>query len=89
MEAISFGIPIIATNVGGTAEIVTPETGILIDKDFDVKQLASILDEFKKTPYYSGERRKNIKNFWNQHFNSSINTENFLNSFKKVTYEIT
>ena len=30
MEAISFGIPIIATNVGGNAEIVNDETGVLI-----------------------------------------------------------
>lgn len=35
MEAISFGIPIIATNVGGNAEIVNDETGVLIPVNID------------------------------------------------------
>lgn len=34
MEAISSGIPVIATDVGGISEIVNEETGVLIDKDF-------------------------------------------------------
>ena len=31
MEALSFGVPIIATNAGGTAELVNEENGILLD----------------------------------------------------------
>ena len=33
MEAISFGIPIIGTNVGGVKEIINNYTGILLEKD--------------------------------------------------------
>jgi glycosyltransferase involved in cell wall biosynthesis len=33
LEAMSFGIAVIATKVGGTPEIVTTETGILVDPD--------------------------------------------------------
>lgn len=33
MEAISFDIPIVATDVGGTSEIVTDETGILVSSN--------------------------------------------------------
>ena len=33
MEAISFGVPVIGTDVGGTSEIVTEKTGILLTPD--------------------------------------------------------
>lgn len=40
MEAISFGIPVIATDVGGTNEICkTGYNGILLKKDFDIIEL--------------------------------------------------
>jgi len=32
MEAMSFGVPIVATAVGGTPEIVTPENGVLLPR---------------------------------------------------------
>ena len=40
MEAMSFGIPVIATDAGGTSEIVSEKTGLLIDKDFSPESLA-------------------------------------------------
>ncbi|MBN2134871.1 MAG: glycosyltransferase, partial [Acidobacteria bacterium] len=45
MEAMSFGIPVIATNVGGTCEIVSEKTGLLIDKDFAPELLAQKIEE--------------------------------------------
>lgn len=44
MEAISFGIPIIATNVGGNAEIVNDETGVLIPVNIDQ---AALMKQFR------------------------------------------
>ncbi|MEG2556792.1 MAG: glycosyltransferase [Odoribacter sp.] len=40
MEAISFNIPVIATNVGGSNEIVTPESGILLPEKFELSELS-------------------------------------------------
>lgn len=34
MEAISFGVPVVATDVGGTAEILSEEVGVLLRVDF-------------------------------------------------------
>lgn len=44
MEAMSFGIPVIATNVGGTSEIVSDKTGILIESDFSSEELAGKIE---------------------------------------------
>lgn len=46
MEAESYGIPIIATNVGGTSEIVhNRENGILLDVNFTDKDLLDAINE--------------------------------------------
>jgi glycosyltransferase involved in cell wall biosynthesis len=46
MEAFSAGIPVLATNVGGTSEIVTDEVGKLLPADLTPEQLASELTAF-------------------------------------------
>jgi colanic acid/amylovoran biosynthesis glycosyltransferase len=48
MEAMSFGIPVIATNAGGTSEIVSEKTGLLIDVDFSPEELARSIETFIK-----------------------------------------
>ncbi|MDR2130092.1 MAG: glycosyltransferase [Odoribacteraceae bacterium] len=45
MEAISFDIPVLATRVGGVAEIVTKEVGRLVDPDVSPNELAVHLRE--------------------------------------------
>lgn len=45
MEALSFGIPCVATRVGGNPEIVHHgENGFLIDKDFEDGELSALID---------------------------------------------
>lgn len=44
MEAMSFGIPAIATNVGGTSELVDDTCGLLLDKDLSVNDLAQAFE---------------------------------------------
>jgi colanic acid/amylovoran biosynthesis glycosyltransferase len=48
MEAMSFGIPVIATNVGGTSEIVSERTGLLINADFTPEYLAGKILELSQ-----------------------------------------
>jgi len=47
IEALACGIPVIATKCGGPEEIVTKETGILVEKDNPV-MLAKAIDEMSK-----------------------------------------
>ena len=46
MEAMSYGIPCLATDVGGTSEIVTDSTGILISKNSDGIEILNELNNF-------------------------------------------
>lgn len=46
MEALSFGIPVIATDVGGTAEIVDEKVGLLISPEIGPKELAKAINGF-------------------------------------------
>ena len=46
MEAHSFSIPVVATNVGGTSEIVNEENGILLPADPDTGELANLYSQY-------------------------------------------
>lgn len=74
MEAISFGIPVIATNVGGVAEIVNEKTGFLIDKYFDSKATYQLIENFIEA---SNEVKTTLKQssryFWEENYNASKN----------------
>lgn len=50
MEAMSAGLPIIATDVGGTKEIVDGSNGVLVNKHISAQELAELLEQFKKIP---------------------------------------
>ncbi len=47
MEALSFGIPCFATNVGGTREIVNDNVGKLVNQDFNISELVFFIDNIK------------------------------------------
>ena len=73
MEAISFGIPVLSTDVGGCKEIVTEETGILIPLETEMKEVAQIITEFKNSPQNTIEFRKGVRKFWEEHFDAEKN----------------
>lgn len=80
MEAISFGIPVFSTNVGGCKEIVTPETGFLIEKDFEQSEFLKALNEFRSSERNSEKYREGVRNFWRKHFDNQVNFSVFLES---------
>lgn len=85
MEAISFGVPVIATNVGGCSEIVTNETGILISKNLDYEKIANLILGFEHTKFGKPENRKQIKEFWNENFNATTNYNKFINTINAIS----
>lgn len=82
MEAISFGIPVVACNICGVPEIVTEKTGFLLDKDFAPSQAAEIICNYLKKPiHYQITFRKQVKEFWRENFNADINYSRFIKQF--------
>ncbi len=67
-EAISFGIPVMATSVGGVGEIVTEQTGMLIDANIDAAYAAEMITEFKLSDKNTSAFRKGVRLFWEKHF---------------------
>ncbi|OFI48591.1 hypothetical protein BG261_06760 [Floricoccus tropicus] len=87
MEASSFGIPVIATNVGGTSEIIINDK-YLIDKEFQPIELSNKIEEminYKKTFSNYLELRKEVRNKWENNFNSYTNYSDF---YLKVKNEL-
>ena len=86
MEATSFGIPVIATNVGGTGEIVIDgESGILIDSDFKIEELANCI---KKIATMSDENyaklRESTRHLWEKYYQAPINYDRFVNNIIRL-----
>lgn len=73
MEAISFGIPILSTDVGGCKEIVNEKTGVLIPLETSMKEVAEIITEFKDSSKNTIEFREGVRRFWEEHFDADKN----------------
>lgn len=79
MEAQSFGIPAIATDVGGVKEVVKEGTGSLLPVDFTPSALAKLIQYYADL---SEEERKIISNNafinWESNFKASDNYRDFM-----------
>lgn len=73
MEAISFGIPIFSTDVGGCKEIVNEKTGVLIPLETSMEEVAEIITEFKDSSKNTIEFREGVRRFWEEHFDADKN----------------
>lgn len=86
MEAISFGIPIIATNVGGVSEIVKDRyNGLLLEKDFTDEDLIIAIRKFfnmEKAKY--NKYRANAREYWNMNYNADNTYSSFVDKILKT-----
>ncbi len=83
MEAISFGIPAIATDVGGTSEAVKENlTGVLLKKDFSDDELCQAIRYFASL---TSNEKKNIRqrtrHYWQEHFSADNNYKAFIEQY--------
>ncbi|MEF9998665.1 MAG: glycosyltransferase [Lachnospiraceae bacterium] len=85
MEALSFGIPVIATDVGGNSEIVSKESGYLIRKDFEPEEVANILKNMYKLDKNEYKRMRNkARNIWEEEYKADKNYTEFYMDLKKI-----
>lgn len=84
MEANSFGIPAIATDVGGTSELVTNKNGWLIKPYFSEKEINSALDEALKNNSLRIEKGIEARNTCMTYFDSKKNYPAFIKYIKDL-----
>ncbi|HCA71123.1 MAG TPA: glycosyl transferase family 1 [Ruminococcaceae bacterium] len=86
MEAFSFGIPAIATDVGGTGELVQQEkTGWLLPADLTPEQLAAAIVKAVEQPFLQKQKmRSACRSLWEQTFEAKQNFEKFAQEIKPL-----
>jgi colanic acid/amylovoran biosynthesis glycosyltransferase len=77
MEAISFGVPVIATAVGGVPEIVEDgKNGFLIDANVTSEEVAEKIKFYFHLPEQKKqELSQNARKMWEERFNSERNSQ--------------
>jgi glycosyltransferase involved in cell wall biosynthesis len=76
-EAISCGIPVVATSVGGNPEVVSDRNGILLDPDPAPEQIAAALLRIWDNPSLAAEMRKESRRVWEKSYNAEVNFRAF------------
>jgi glycosyltransferase involved in cell wall biosynthesis len=83
-EAISCGIPIVATAVGGNPEVVSNRNGILLEADPTPEQIATALLRIWDNPLLAVEMRKESRRIWQTGYNAEVNFRAFAERLKSI-----
>jgi len=84
MEAISCGIPVIVTRVGGNPEIVSDKNGILLNPNPTPEEIAMALLKIWDDPTLAAEMRKESRRVWQTSYNADVNFRNFAERLKSI-----
>ena len=84
MEAQSYGIPIMSTDVGGCNEICNDETGFLIESNFVARDVSKRIIEFSYSNKNTNEFHKKCRRYWEMHFNADLNYTKFITSINHL-----
>ena len=81
MEAIAYGIPVVATDVGGVSEIIDEKHGLLIAPDAKAEELMKELEKFIERYKCDAENmRISAYEFWKSRFDANKNYVSFFNN---------
>lgn len=84
MEAFSYGIPTLATDVGGTREIVSKDTGYLVDKDVKAEELETIYAKHLKLSQSEFNKMSDLCiQKWESNFNGVVNYNSLIDLLKE------
>jgi colanic acid/amylovoran biosynthesis glycosyltransferase len=84
MEAISCGVPVIATNVGGNPEIVSKRNGLLLPPNPTPKEVAQALLQICDDRKMSYKMREESRRVWQESYNADVNFQDFAEKIKHV-----
>jgi glycosyltransferase involved in cell wall biosynthesis len=77
MEAISCGIPVVATMVGGNPEIVTHDNGLLVGANPSPEELGNALLRFVDEPAQAQAWRHGSRRVWSERYDAEKNFRDF------------
>jgi glycosyltransferase involved in cell wall biosynthesis len=77
MEAISCGIPVAATAVGGNPEIVSTRNGLLLSANPTPDEIASAILSIADDPAVA-EKRQGSRSTWQEKYDSKRNFQTFI-----------
>ena len=83
-EAISCGIPIIATDVGGNPEIVSDRNGLLLNPAPTPEEVAKALLTFCDNPEMARKMRAESRKVWQESYNADVNFRAFAERLKLI-----
>jgi glycosyltransferase involved in cell wall biosynthesis len=84
MEAISYGIPIIATAVGGNCEIVDENNGLLIPPNPTASDLANALVYFTGATEELSQLRSGSRLVWESKYDAARNYYKYALELQKI-----
>ena len=85
MEAASYGVPIIGTDVGGVKEIIQKNNGYLIDKDFKNKDLSDAIFRYCSLHNVDKKKMRNASyQIWEDSFKAEKNFRYFMEIIDKL-----
>ena len=83
-EAISCGIPVVATAVGGNPEIVSEKNGILLGANPTPEEIAAALLKIWDNPALSASLRTGSRQVWETGYNAETNFRAFAERLKSI-----
>ena len=85
MEALSAGIPVVATDAGGTSEAVNEKVGFLVPLNFDCKEVAEIIKKYLNLSIWEQQSyRKNAYRYWQENYDAATNYRMFYDILEKL-----
>lgn len=85
MEAMSFGIPVMATDVGGTSEIVNGRNGVLLPPNLNEQGLADALIAMIDDKERLTSKSDTAFKMWQENFNAEKNYDSFVKSLFQLS----
>lgn len=84
MESMSFGIPVIGTNVGGVSEILCDgQNGFLMSAEASVQEIHNTICRYTQLTYREKcELRERTYAFWEKNYDSKINMQAFVSAIE-------
>lgn len=85
MEALSAGIPVLATNVGGTGESVNENNGFLMESNTAITEISQLIDEYLQSDSdFIIAKRQSAYQSWQENYDAAKNYRDFLSILKAV-----